>query len=277
MHLAVGIADLVDGLRRHELWRLLAWHDVKRGNARTRIGVLWHTLGFLITVGTLGFLYSAVFGQDTHVYVPYLAAGFLVWRFISAIATEGVNSLIAGRGLLTQMAIPVSVLPLRMVCYHGYLFGLNAIAFVLILGLYRILVIPHPLLLILGLFIVVCAGIATVLLAGIAAVFQRWLRNLIPSLMALVFFVTPILWMPNMLTGGDGIGVGLDLSAGVNARTALVLMNPFYYFVEIVRGPLLGYDLPIAYWLFAFGITVLLIGAALVLLSRMKSRILLNL
>ena len=277
MNLSIGIADLLGALRRHELWSTLAWHDVKRGNARTRIGVMWHTLSFLITVGILGFLYSTVFGQDARVYIPYLAAGFLVWRFISALTTEGVNSVIAGRGLLTQMRIPISVFPLRMVCHHVYLLGFNAVAFVLILALYRILVVPSPLLLLLGLLVVVCAGVATTLLFGVAAVFQRWLRNLIPSLMSLTFFVTPILWMPNMLAGGDGSGVGLDLSGGIDVRTAVVLLNPFYYFVEIVRGPLLGHELPLAYWLIALGITVLLMLAALVLLSRTKSRVLLNL
>lgn len=277
MSLSIGMADLFGALRRHELWRALAWHDVKRGNARTRIGVLWHTLSFLITVGILGFLYSTVFGQDAEVYIPYLAAGFLAWRFISAVTTEGVNSVIAGRGLLTQMAIPISVFPLRMVCHHVYLLGFNAIAFVGILALYRILVIPNPFLLVLGLLIVLCAGVATTLLFGVAAVFQRWLRNLVPSLMSLTFFVTPILWMPNMLVGGDQSGVGLDFSGGITARAAMVLFNPFYYFVEIVRGPLLGYELPLAYWLIALGIASLLMVAALVLLSRTKSRILLNL
>ncbi len=277
MSLAIGIADLLGALRRHELWRVLAWYDVKRGNASTRIGVLWHSLSFLITVGILGYMYSTFFGRELDVYIPYLAGGFLAWRFISALSTEGVRAVTSGRGLLTQMAMPISVFPLRLVCNHAYIFGLNAIAFVAILAIYRILVIPNPLLLAIGLVIVVCAGVATALLFGVAAVFQRWMQNLIPPVMSLTFFITPILWMPSMLTGSGHEGYALDMSAGVSGRAALVLVNPFYYFVEIVRGPLLGYAIPLWYWLVALAITAVLLGAALLLLSRTKSRVLLNL
>lgn len=277
MSLAIGLADLIGALRRHELWRALAWYEVKRGNAATRIGVLWHSIAFLITVGILGFMYATFFGKDLDLYVPYLAGGFLAWRFINGLATDGVNAVTGGRGLLTQMPLPVSLFPLKLVCYHAYILGLNALAFIAILAIYRIMVVPNPLLLILGLAVVTCAGVATALLFGVASVFQRWLRNFIPPVMGLTFFITPILWMPNMLTG-DGAGhYTLDLSAGVSGRAAMVLVNPFYYFLEIVRGPLLGYAIPLWYWAVAVAITAILMLAALILLSRTKSRILLNL
>lgn len=277
MSIKIGIADLVGALNRYELWSALAWYDVKRGNAATRLGVLWHSLSFLITVGILGFMYGTFFGRELDVYIPHLAGGFLAWRFISALATEGVRAVTGGRGLLTQMAMPISVFPLRLVCSHAYIFGFNAIAFVVILAIYRILVIPNPLLLVLGLAIVVCAGIATTLLLGVASVFQRWLQNLIPALMSLTFFITPILWMPSMLVGGEHAGYSIDLSADLPARSALVLVNPFFYFLEIVRGPLIGYEVPLAFWLVAVTITIVLMISALMLLSRMKSRVLLNL
>lgn len=241
------------------------------------LGVAWHALSFLITVGVLGFLYSTVFNRDPDQYVPYLAAGFLVWRYIASVVVEGARSVIDGRGFLTQLAIPISIYPLKLVCTHVYLMGFNAIAFGAILAIARIWVAPNPALLILGLTIVSIAGVATALLLGVASVFQRWLLNLIPAVMSLAFFVTPILWMPNMLLGGESHPTALDPNAGLEVRSALVLVNPFYYFLEIVRGPLLGNVVPLAYWLVATAITAALLIAALLLLSFTKPRLLLNL
>jgi ABC-type polysaccharide/polyol phosphate export permease len=95
--------------------------------------------------------------------------------------------------------------------------------------------------------------------------------------MGLTFFITPILWMPSMLSGSADPSYALDLSSGLSGRAAVVVFNPFYYFLEIVRAPLLGYAIPVWYWGIAIAVTAILMLAALILLSRTKSRILLNL
>lgn len=275
--LASGAADLRDALSRHELWRALAWYQVKRGNLGTRFGVAWHSLSFLITVGILGFMYATVFHRHADEYVPYLAAGFLVWRFVSAVVIEGLTSITSARGLLSQRAMPISVFSLKLVCVQLYLMGFNALALVAILAIGRIWISPQPGPLFAGLAIVTFAGLAAAILLGVATVFQRWLKSFIPSIMSLAFFVTPILWMPSMLLGGGGAPGSVDFNQDLGSRSALLLVNPFYYFIEIVRGPLLGYDVAASFWLVAIAISAILMVAALTLLSRTKSRILLNL
>jgi len=277
MILSVGVADLVAALRRHELWRVLALYQLKRGNARTKFGIAWHGLSFFILVGLMGFMYATFMHRPLDLYVPYLAAGQLGWRFISPMITEGLTVITGGRGLLTQRPFPISFLPLKLACYHLYLSGLHAIAFIAILAIYRIIVVPNPLLLAIGLVIVTVAGVGTALLLGIASVFHRWLQNLIPSLMNLAFFLTPIIWMPNMLVGGDANHLSVDLTHGFTGRSTFVLLNPFYYFLEVVRGPLLGYQVPFIFWFVASSIAAALMICGLLILSRTKPRIILNL
>ena len=254
MILSVGVADLVAALRRHELWRALALYQLKRSNARTKLGIAWHGLSFFILVGLMGYMYAAFMRRPLDLYVPYLAAGQLCWRFISPMVTEGLKVITDGRGLLTQRPFPISFLPLKLACYHLYLTGLHAIAFIAILAVYRIILVPNPLLLVIGLVIITVAGVGTALLLGIVSVFHRWLQNLIPPFMNLAFFLTPILWMPSMLVGGDANHLAMDLTHGLSGRSTFVLLNPFYYFLEIVRGPLLGYRVPFTFWLVASSI-----------------------
>ena len=275
--LSPAVADLRAAFARHELWRALAWYQVKRGNIGTGLGVAWHSLSFLITVDVLGFMYATIFHRDADLYVPYLAAGFLVWRFLSSVIIEGLGCIISARGYLTQQAMPVSVFPLKLVFYQLCLMGLNALALLAILAIGRIWILPNPAQLLLGLSILVFAGAGTAILLGVATVFQRWLRSLIPSFISLAFFVTPVIWMPNMLLGDDGHAAAIDVSADLGARGALLLVNPFYYFLEIVRGPLLGYEVPAAFWLTAVAMAASLMIAAVSVLSVTRSRILLNL
>ena len=47
----------------------------------------------------------------------------------------------------------------------------------------------------------------------------------IENLTRLLFFVTPVFWSPEMVPGH---------------KRFIIDFNPFYYFIEVVRSPLLG-------------------------------------
>ncbi len=67
-------------------------------------------------------------------------------------------------------------------------------------------------------------------------------------MMQLVFLITPIMWMPESLKGAI---------AG-----PLLLFNPFYYLIEVVRQPLLGAFPTTSVWISAtlFAAASLLVG-----------------
>ena len=67
------------------------------------------------------------------------------------------------------------------------------------------------------------------------------LDELLHSTLRLVFFITPILWIPHRGVRGPYVD-------------ALIYLNPFYYFVEVVREPLIYGTIP---W---FEIAVLVIA-----------------
>jgi ABC-type polysaccharide/polyol phosphate export permease len=89
-----------------------------------------------------------------------------------------------------------------------------------------------------------------VLVLGILCTRFRDVPQIVAAVLQLLFLLTPIIWTPESIRG-KSVSVLLDF-------------NPFYYLVEIVRGPLLGHP-PDAYIWFVAGIlslTSLLAGHA---------------
>jgi ABC-type polysaccharide/polyol phosphate export permease len=86
----------------------------------------------------------------------------------------------------------------------------------------------------------------------------RDIPQIVASLLQVAFFLTPILWQPTMLSG---------------RRVVVVDYNPFYHFVELIRGPLLGHDPSRLSWLVVAAITVVGWAMTLMLYSRYRSRI----
>ena len=271
-----GVQDLWLGLQRVPLWRTLAWYDLRRGNTKSTIGVLWHTLSFFIVIAFLGYLYSDIMGHPQETFVPYLAAGFLVWHYINHIITAGLLVFVGNKGFITQIPMPMSVFVFRNACYDLYVLGLNFVAYLLILLVFglepKIELLPA----LAGLLILMLTSVAVTLLLGVLSVFNLWMRNLIPSIMRLLFFVTPIIWMPQMLTGGEIASVMTQVGE-VGVRAAIVLYNPFYHFVEILRSPLIGDPVATLSWVVTGLGAILLLAVAVWSMGHWRSRILLRL
>jgi len=106
--LSKAIADVEEGLRRWELWGTMGLHDIKQRYRRSVIGPFWLTLSMGIMIGTLGFLYSSLFGQSVRDYLPFLALGLIVWNLISNIVLEGCTVFIAAEGIIRHLRTSMS-------------------------------------------------------------------------------------------------------------------------------------------------------------------------
>jgi ABC-2 type transport system permease protein/lipopolysaccharide transport system permease protein len=77
---------------------------------------------------------------------------------------------------------------------------------------------------------------------GILHLKYRDLGRFFEPLLRGMFFLTPVFWDPSIVTG---------------TRRALVDFNPFYYFLELLRAPLLGYVPETRVWAVCGTITLL--------------------
>jgi ABC-2 type transport system permease protein/lipopolysaccharide transport system permease protein len=73
----------------------------------------------------------------------------------------------------------------------------------------------------------------------------------------IIFFVTPIMWNPELLAH----------------RTYIADVNPFYHLVQIIRAPLLGHVPELKNYLAVLLVTAINLGLAGYVFTRFRSRI----
>jgi len=253
--LNAALFGLVEGMRRWYLWCFLGWHDIRQRYRRSFIGPFWLTLSMGILVGSLGFLYSSLFKQDVSTFLPYLAAGFIFWGFISTTILESCGTFTSAEGIIKQVPMPLVVHVLRGVARNVVILLHNLAIWVAVALWFWIPLTWSTLLLVPG-FILVCANLLWIglMLAVVCARF-RDVAQIVTNAVQIAFFLSPILWKPDFIHHGAFI---------------LVDSNPFFHLVSIVREPLLGTAPSSASWLFC--ITMLAVGWILAVVTFLRCR-----
>jgi ABC-2 type transporter len=88
--------EVIAGFRAWPVWGLMGWDDIRQRYRRSVIGPFWITLSMGIFILVLGVIYSRLFHTELKSYLPYLTAGFIVWGFMSAAASESCIAFIDG-------------------------------------------------------------------------------------------------------------------------------------------------------------------------------------
>ena len=216
--------DLLTGLARYPLWGVLGLHEIRQRYRRSKIGPFWITLSMGIFIGALGLLYGKIFGRTLDEYMPYLAAGFLVWSFLSTTILDGAKVFLRSGGMITQLSAPLSVYVYRMVWVNLIIFLHNIWIYIALALWFDIPLGPVTLLAIPAMLLLAINAIWVGLVLGLLSARFRDIPLMLQSAVQLAFFITPVIWKADMLPG----------------RPILLSGNPFYHFVELVRAPLLG-------------------------------------
>ena len=237
---ALALFDLVQGARAHHLWFLLGWQDIRRRYRRSVLGPFWLTLSMGALVGALGTLYGMLFKVEIAVYVPHLALGFIVWALISSVITEGCHVFINAESIIKQVGLPLSVHVNRLLWRNLLILFHNALVFVVVAAVFGIWPGWAGLLALPGLVLLCLNGLWVVFLFGIVSARFRDVPPIVASIVRICFFVTPIIWMPEL----------------VPQRAMVLEINPFYHMVEVVRAPLLGKVPALSSWIAVLSMTI---------------------
>lgn len=236
---ALALRDLARGVRAYYLWYLLAWQDIRRLYRRSILGPFWLTLSMGALVGVLGTLYGMLFGVASADYVPFLALGFIVWTLISGIITEGCTAFINAQGIIRHVGLPLSIHVYRLLWRHLLILVHNAAVFVVVAAVFAVWPGWTGLLALPGLVLLCLNGIWAGLLLAIVSARFRDVPPIVTSIVRICFFVTPIIWMPELLP----------------ARPLVLDVNPFFHLVEVVRAPLLGQVPGLGSWIAVLAMT----------------------
>lgn len=277
---ARAVADIRDGLRERELWSHLGWQDIKQRYRRSVIGPLWITISMAVTALALGILNAALFAGHIGALLPSITIGLVVWSFISGCLLDGADTFISNEGLIKHLPAPLMVYVLRTVWRQILLFAHNLVVYFLVAGIF-FWAIDHPyqivrdgtvqpglswtiILAIPAFLLIVLNATWVTVLFGIAATRFRDIPPVVQSFMTLIFYMTPIMWQTDQLYTASG----RDSTAA-----HLIVLNPFYHFVEIVKAPLVGLQQSWTHWVVVSGFTVVGWALAMLALRNYRARV----
>jgi ABC-type polysaccharide/polyol phosphate export permease len=222
------------------LWPMLGWQDIKQRYRRSVLGPLWLTLSTGAMVSAMGPLYGKLLNQPIGDYFAHLAVGWVVWILIAGIINESCLAFVSAEGFIKQTKLPYTVYIVRLVWRNLIIFLHNLLIVALVLVFYQPSWTWQVLLMPVGVLAIAVNGIWVGLLLGLLCARFRDIPQIVLSVVQVVFFLTPVMWKPDML----------------GRHVWAVAWNPLYYFVEIVRAPLLGTPMGAGMWLAVLAITV---------------------
>jgi ABC-type polysaccharide/polyol phosphate export permease len=235
-----------------------AWLDTVCQYRRSRIGPLWETINILVMVVGITLVSSAVIGGDALKLAPYIGLGIVIWSFITSAIMEGASTFIRNGGYITSTNLSVDLYAGRTLMksiinfgHHIILYFVGLLLLPIDFGWTALLVIP-------GLFLLFINAYWVIIMFAFLCSRFRDIEMILRNLLQLAFFVTPIFW--------DAANIRSD-------RKFIVDYNVLYYYIEIVRSPLLGRVPPMSHYVTVMVTTVIGFAIAYVVYRKMRRQL----
>lgn len=222
---------------------MLAWQDVVQRYRRSILGQFWITISMAVMVACLGFLFGALFRVPYQEFLPFLAMGLILWGLVSNTLTEAGTAFTNSTNIIRQIKLPGIVFVARVLWRNLIIFAHNIIILPILFVSLGITLKIEALLALPGLVLLSINLLWMSYVFGVFCTRFRDLPQIVQSTLQIFFYITPIIWMPNLLAG--------------RAEAYVLGMNPFFHLIEIVRAPLLGQAPSLVNWLVCFGLAFL--------------------
>lgn len=204
----------------------LARADIRQRYRRSTLGPFWITISTGVMIACIGIIFGSLFKSPMSDFLPFLAAGLIIWGLISSTITEATSVFVTAEPIIKQLPLPLTTHIYRMIFRNLYIFFHNIIIFPIVLLCVQRGINLNVFLFIPGL-VIVSLNLAwiSILLSIVCSRF-RDLTQIVASILQIFFYVTPIIWLPALLP----------------ARASVMILepNPFFHLLAIVREPLLG-------------------------------------
>lgn len=221
------LGDLRESFRHPEFWAYSSWLDIAIKYRRTSIGLMWVFLAFAFFVVVMGWKYSYLMGREPNEFIPYLAVGYMIWRFMVQVTNDAVVTLGTHRSYIMDGRVRLTDYLLRSIAKAAFYFLFAVVIVALVVawspkvGYVGMLsmILTFPLLVLNMFWIAVCVG-----LLG-----SRYpdMSEFIGSALMVAFLLTPIIW--------DVSRFPADTTRGFLTR-----LNPAFHMLEVMRAPVLG-------------------------------------
>ncbi|MEO0369064.1 MAG: ABC transporter permease [Pseudomonadota bacterium] len=240
--LKLAVKDFSVALNNRRLWMVLGWNDVQTRYNRSKLGVLWASLSILIFISALGPIYASLFEVGLRDFTLHLLLGLVIWNYVSAIIMESGREYINGANYLISFQLSYGTLLLRVVWRNFVVLCYQLVVFVLVALSWGHMPNASWLVAPIALVFITLNALWMALLMSVVATRFRDFSELLNNILRLVFFVTPIMWMPSMKADLQWVAE----------------INPFYHLIESFRAPLQSGTVEsnhwlVMIWMFIFG------------------------
>jgi len=218
---ALDIGRAVKGV---QLWASLAFQDIAARYRGSLLGPWWITLTMAALITGMSLLYSQLMHLSLQQYVPWMSCGIVLWGFINSTITEGCESFFAAAPIIRQTSLPLFTFVLRTVVRNVLVLGHNLLIIAAVAVIFHFWREIRPLELLLGAVVVLLNLTWIVTLIALASARFRDVPQIVIAAMQVALFITPVFWRPDQLPG----------------RPVILVFNPFYHLIEVLRAPLVG-------------------------------------
>lgn len=250
-------ADMAPFVTRHVTWRALAAGDIRSKYRRTMLGPWWITATNAITALIMGLVAGRFLGADMKTYLPHFMVSMTIWNFIATSLNESCYTLIGAGSMIKAVDMPILIHVMRMVQRNLIIFLHNLAIIPIIWLVYPWSIGFVTLLALIGMILVyVFVTVASIIISMIC-VRYRDIPPIMASVIQLLFFISPIIWSPAQIKGGE----------------LVVALNPIGYLLALTRDPLMGIAPSLSSWVSGVALVAVLAAAMVFVYTRYRSRV----
>jgi len=250
--------DVFDGVAMWRVWHLFGANEVRNRYRRSTLGPFWVSISMGVQALVTAFVLGYLFNQPNERYLPFVCLSLVLWNFLLNTVCEGANTFIGASDLILQVKRPFTVYVLQTLWRNLIILGHTVLIFFVVAFLYGLFPQPVYLLAVPGLALLLLNVGWAAFLSAILATRFRDVPLIVQNAFTVLFWLTPVVYMPNQLGGTVEYWVRL---------------NPLTHILEVARVPLLLSSPPLESWLVAGASALVGWAVTLLAFARFRSRI----
>jgi len=243
-----------------ELLYFLTWRDVLVRYKQAVLGVAWAVLQPFLTMIVFTVVFNRALGVKSPdpdlPYEVFSFAGLLPWQFFAGALSRSGVSLVGNANLITKVYFPRLVIPISAVLAGLVDFVISFVVLLILMAAYGIFPGWEIVLLPLFLLLAIITALGVSLWLSALNVLYRDVQHIIPFLVQLWMFVSPVIYSIDAIPGG--------------ALRVIYSLNPMTGVIGGFRWALLGQAFPGAYLWISTGVVVVLFVGGLFYFKRME-------
>lgn len=254
-----AVKDIAEALRKIEIALVFGWQDVAKRYRRSKVGAFWLTINMGVLISALGLIFGTLFRFDFREFLPHVAAGLIIWQYLTNTIMDGATSYIDSTNTILQVRMPLFTHILRTLWRNTIILGHNLVIIPL---MYLVFLTPPPITLLLlpiGFALVVVNAVWMALLLSVFSTRFRDIPMVVQNFFQVFFYATPIMWTPEVLPEGPA--------------QMLLNLNPFVHLLSLMRMPILGQVPSMENWIVCIVMAALGWCCALYVFNRFHHRV----